>query len=135
MCEQCLAECEDHGSVVPGIFLVRATRDGHSMRAGQWGLVVQNDPFVVFDEDPWPDPVHGLSDDEIDAIEDDGPMVRWLEAGRRFEASMVMPPEDGHVLLLACEGAGYSPQDGSVSFWLFHRMGEMLRGPGGGSSA
>ena len=52
MCEQCIAQTTLFGEIFKGIYLVRATKDGHIMQKGNWGLVVANDPFFIFEHTP-----------------------------------------------------------------------------------
>jgi len=52
MCEQCVAEVMNFGKISNNIILVRATKDGHTMKKGNWGLVNMNDPFLIFKHTP-----------------------------------------------------------------------------------
>ena len=57
--------------VIPGIFLVRATRDegpdDDDIKKGDWGLVRSNSPDFVWSQTPEKDPEFGLSEEEINA--------------------------------------------------------------------
>lgn len=127
MCEQCLAETITYGDPMPGISLVRATRDGQQMKAAQWGLVVMNDPFLIFDIKPEPDPAHGWTDEQVDAAEDDHPLWAWLEVAGAFRDTFKVDPNLGHDLVEIGKTLGYDREnDGDFAMWLFHRMGEVV---------
>ena len=127
MCEQCMAEVTEHGEPLPDVLLVRATKDGHQMTAGQWGLVCQNDPFFIFEQVPEPDPAHGLEDPELDTIKDPEPMLAWLRKARAFTEKFEVTPDLGYWLIEQAKSAGFDPEtDGQFGFWLWHRMGHLL---------
>jgi hypothetical protein len=69
MCEQCCAQVDSWGEILPGWSLVRATRDGNYMKKGDWGLVEVNDPAFIFSTTPIKDLTYGLTDDEIDRMD------------------------------------------------------------------
>ncbi len=128
MCEQCMAETTNHGEPLLGVLLVRATKDGHQMKAGQWGLVRENDPFVIFDKTPTMDPVHDMTDPAIEALEDHKPMQVWLAEAREFLDALVVSPDLGHWLIKQAKRDGFKPkEDGYLAMWLWHRMGHLLQ--------
>lgn len=128
MCEQCLAKAENLGEPIPGFFLVYATQDGSYMKAGQYGLVEMNDPFLIFDMKPTPDPSEGMSDEEINQLRQSemSTMMDWLEMARSFEDIFEVGPKLGYRFVNACKKSGYKDEDGSVTIWFFHKAGEML---------
>lgn len=52
MCEQCIAKVLEYGEVLPEIFLCRATQNGYWMKKDDWGLVIMNDPFIIWEQFP-----------------------------------------------------------------------------------
>jgi hypothetical protein len=119
MCEQCVAEAVQHGEVLPGWVLIRASRDGNLMKAGQWGLVSGNDPDYVWSATPRPEPP--CQDPQWSA---------WSEEARHFEEALRADPPTGYLLYAAARQAGFIPE-GRFAFWLFGRLGRHLseRGP------
>ena len=128
MCEQCSAATTDLGEPIPGIMLVQATKDGGCMKAGQYGLVEENDPFLIFDMKPTPDPCEGLIDEEVNGFEqaEIQVMMDWLDIARNFDNLFRVSLDTGWRFVDACRRAGYKATDGSVAIWFFHRAGEML---------
>ena len=118
----CMVEEDYYGEVLPGIHLVRATKDypddeegeESSWKAGQWGLTIQNDPMFVFDEviaDPGEEadmdhPYYKALDDFIDRA--------YVRIGQ------------GLILGKAATEAGF---DGKMCFesWLYDRIGEFVK--------
>lgn len=116
MCEQCVTEARDHGEVLPGWKLVRASRDGNIMKADQWGLVSGNDPDFCWSATPRPEPPEGSPE-----------WGAWSQEAREFEAALVADPPTGYLLYSAARQAGYVPESGArFGFWLFRKMGEHL---------
>jgi len=130
MCLQCLAEAENLGEILPGIALMRAHRDAEGWGTGRLGLVIENDPFYVLLEEPYPDPTEGLSDEEINGLSEESweQFCNWAEAAESFREAILLQPYKGWILVDACIKAGWvSETDGSVESWLFHRIGVFLR--------
>ena len=133
MCEQCSADTTTIGTVVPGIILVQAGRDGMEMRAGEYGLVECNDPFIIFSRRPASDNLHGWTEEQIDALAKDSPewvtQRAWLDAGGEFAEDLQLDPLLGWRIVEACKAAGYDQAvDGGVTHWLYHRMGQLVEG-------
>jgi hypothetical protein len=126
MCEQCSAATVTFGEVLPGVAVIRATRDGLSMKAGQWGLVTMNDPFIIFDSSPVVDPAHGWTDDQVNASEDGHPMWAWHDLSGEFREKLYVPPRLGARLIEKATALGYTDDDGDLAHWLFHRMGVVV---------
>jgi hypothetical protein len=127
MCEQCSAKTVSYGEVLPGVALVKATQDGQVMKAGHWGLVLSNDPFLIFSTGPEPDPGHGLVDVVVEATPPDHPLWAWLDVAERFRWECLLSPEDGHLLVQkGCEEGYDMEEDGYFAMWLFHRMGVLV---------
>lgn len=128
MCEQCLAECEVLGEVVPGLALVQARKAGGHMQVGDFGLVRVNDPDVVWTVAPVPDPWEGLSDEEIEARPHEE-FSGWSEKVEAFSKACQTQVHLSDALRIGvlCQAAGYDIEtDGSLEHWLFHRMGVLL---------
>lgn len=121
MCEQCYANTTDLGEVVPEVYLVQATRDGQTMKSGQYGLVRCDDPFCVFSVKPHPEyPSLNITEEVDDAFFD------WLADAHKFETALRVSPEIGYWLLNQCKLAGWNEAEGLLAIWLFNRMGLML---------
>ena len=128
MCESCLAGCELLGEVVPGLFLLQATKDFQHITAGFYGLTRSNGPEVVWEIKPTPDPCEGLSDDEINARTDSRDF-EWFDDVALFTCACQeqLQMGDSFQIGLLCQAAGYDPvKDGHLEHWLFHRMGVLL---------
>lgn len=134
MCEACLAECEDLGEIVPGLFLVRALKTWKHIQEGYYGLVRSNDPDLVWEVRPAPDPCEGMTDEEIDEAPDTlmqgffvwDNQVGDFVAACRDQLDMTTAYRIGKL----CEAAGYNmEEDGFLEHWLFHRMGVLLAKP------
>lgn len=116
MCEQCVTEATDHGEVLPGWILIRATRDGNIMQADQWGLVSGNDPDYFWSVTPRPEP-----------HEQSAEWSAWSREALEFEKALMADPATGYLLHSAAGQAGYVPEGGSrFGFWLFRRLGDHL---------
>lgn len=137
MCDQC--ESATLGwALFPGWTLVKARLDSDSMKAGDWGLVRQNDPdFVWRKPAPGPlDPLYGLTEEEERKIPKEDP--RWETSSKwtRLVDGLKLKPSKGYnshypnvyyELVAGGISAGYNPNtDGNFNFWLFQRMGELV---------
>lgn len=142
MCEQCLVNPLYWYNVIPGYTLIRAQRDGSFMKAGQWGLVECNDPTYVWDDEPWPHPTFGMTDDEEDAYWRATPGGRYapssyeeqIEAFQddisRFAEGEGAPatPEMGHKLVEACIKAGWTRErHDRIAEWLWSHLGIIVQ--------
>lgn len=146
MCEQCVAEAKlyvglGESHALPGIGLVRATKDGWLMKNGDWGLVHVNDPDYWWSATPVEDPFYGLTDDEInklpasvgdsfdaacdqidDALAGRGPSMldKDCHAYPRFDDAMR--------LYEAAKQAGYEQSThGRFAAWLCHHLAVFLK--------
>jgi len=127
--------------VLPGYFLVRATKDGWIMQKGDWGLVRQNDPDYWWSLTPVEDPLHGLTDEQIDARGEvatdelfdnavrelgmalDGRTPRMLAATSDYPRF-----SDAVRLNEAVTKAGYdSKEHGGLEYWLCHYLAVFLK--------
>lgn len=143
MCEQCVAKTKMYvlpgqpEEVLPGYFLVRATQDGHEMKANEWGLVRCNDPDFIFAVTPEPFAFWGMSDEELDKLPDheQDSISEWetLSAtfGKQTLASILERQyreyfETIDQLRLACVAKGWKAEDSSMERWLFHYLGTYL---------
>ena len=130
MCEQCSAGTVSYGPVVP-VILVRATRDGLFMRAGDWGLAEINDPFVHWSGEILRDPLEGMSDDQINSSppEIDDLQDAFEDAVDAFEDRLLVRPDVGHRLVEACLREGYTYGGIGLGVWLFDRMAKLVLAP------
>lgn len=132
MCEQCSAKTIDLGEVMPGYMFVKATVDGNMMKKGDYGLVVSNDPDVVF-RNPMIDITEGMSDEEVNNLqrpENKKDLDKWMEFGSRaeeFEKTLLMLPSSGYELYKAAMEVGYNREKhGRFSFWLFDYLARFI---------
>ena len=124
MCEQCMTECLDVGEVVPGIWIIQAVKDGNKMKAGDYGLVYCNDPFVIWSKRPYPDP------DPLDELHDSDGWAIWYKDASDFRDKLLLPPETGQLLVGSCVSAGWDKKEhGDMAYWLYDRMGKFLEEP------
>lgn len=128
MCLQCLTKARSvKKNVIPGYTLMRSTVDHKDWHAGDYGLVVCNDPDFVFKGKPTPDPSRGKNLDK-----DKKAFERWKKWSSQVEAVMenfLCPPERGYRLYKACLKTGYRPhRDGyNMLYWLWDYMGRQLK--------
>lgn len=141
MCEQCLAETSmyvlgdnKNYHVLPGYILVRATKNGRQMIAGNWGLVRSNDPDFVWEITPTPNRFWGMSDEELDQLPDHEQdyLTEWEISASAFgkqmmnffitrrEMNFFKPIEFLHK---ACAKKGWKSSEASLETWLFHYLG------------
>lgn len=129
MCEQCSTDSLDIGEVVPGLFLFQARKNGRHMKAGDYGLVRSNDPDVTWSFRPEPDPYEGMSDEEINS-QDGKAWEAWRPLVQEFAAQCKaqLDMTKGLRIALLCQAAGYNHnKDGLLEYWLFHRMGVLMK--------
>jgi hypothetical protein len=147
MCEQCVAKATLYVGPaeerpLPGYSLVRATQDGWSMKKDDWGLVDINDPAYWWSVTPVEDPLAGLTDEQINAMED-GPKDAAFDAaveslseglagrsvGMLGPDVMAYPRIDCAIRLYeAAKSVGYDQErDGSFAHWLCHRLAVFLK--------
>lgn len=121
MCEQCVAATVTIGEVVPGFYLVRATRAGAVMLPGQYGLVEQNDPFYVFSSAMTAEPGDDYDPDMVSPYWDD------LET----LSNMTVEPATGYRLVAGALAAGYqmagTAEGEGFYTWLLRRCAELTR--------
>lgn len=144
MCLQCVVEAKtitiilradlDEGAKKRSLFLMKATKSAAGeWEAGQWGLVMCNDPEMVWTgEAPWPDPSFGVPDEVQKAwtAEQNALASKWLEDARKFvtafeeQVSVYAAYQIGDM----CKLAGWDGE-GLFTYWLFHKMGERCLNP------
>jgi hypothetical protein len=130
MCEQCAAATIDIAEFAPDWRLIRATRDGSLMKAGQYGLVDGDDPSFVLSVTPQPAPNGGVVGD------DDGPTLHkawdeWFGIAGRMHADLACAPVIGYALVSACIEAGWGRPGSELPLftqWLTDRLGRILAG-------
>jgi len=143
MCELCAAKTIRIGELLPGFLLFRATRDGLRMRAGEYGLVRQDEPFLTWGPVVLADPTPpGLDRFEIEAWMNDTANAeawgRFDDAAVQFAAAVragprgMGPPSFAVVaeLAAACSEAGWTPAFGPVEAWLMDRTARFLEASG-----
>lgn len=133
MCLQCAVNAVSYGEVLPGWYLARATNDRapEEWPKDHWGLIRINDPDFVWESTPTVDPYHGMTDNEINSAaaadiscRDD----KYHADVNMFEEALVCDPETGYKLVEAAKAAGWdSWRHGRFAWWLFHRMGRIIR--------
>ena len=129
MCLSCCVKEDRYGDILPGIGLMRATVDYFDhMKAGQWGLVISNDPFVIFDT-PIEDPYFGMTDEQIDAdtTVDVNTQDTYYAGLLRFREVLVMSPYEGSTLYCAGLTAGYDPDKYEFGCWLYDRLAQYIK--------
>lgn len=131
MCELCCAATEDwEDRPLPGFFLCRATKDGHWMKAGEWGLGIVNDPEFSWAATPMKDPSYGMTDEEMDVPWTPEFEAEWDEFYDRLEVfrkEMSMAPFIGFKLVQAAITLGFNPEtSGRFELWLFHYLATWL---------
>ena len=115
------------------LFLMKARKDDPDWKAGQWGLVICNDPEVVWDgPTPWPDPSFGVSDEVQKGwnAEQNALAAKWMKDARNFADAF---RDQGHIYAgyrvgNACRVAGWD-QVGLFTHFLYHKMGEACLNP------
>ncbi len=130
MCEQCLAETKmynDEKEVLPGFFLVRATKDGQFMKTGDWGLVMGNNPSFLFSSTPEKEPF--VVDENNNDITDLKIWEEWLGKVKLFDFNLNQTNnnlKDSYLLVKSCYEAGYKDNDGYVGYWLFSYLSQFV---------
>ena len=105
MCTQCLVYPYYFGEVIPGWFLIRARKDDYKdnplvMKAGDFGLVVVNEPSVVWSTLPKIIPNDDSSDEELD---------KFYAEVDEFEERITHMGIDGIVSLVnSCRKVGFN---------------------------
>lgn len=139
MCMQCVAKSKNYGAVVPGLFLVRATKTvdneifdsgHHHWTKGQWGLVQSNDPDIFWDDEPQIEPHTDLTEEEINALSvmSNLTWAKWHKKVQRFSNSWTrLDPTTTWQIVDKCRKAGWDlRKHGLIESWLFGRMGQLL---------
>lgn len=134
MCEQCMAEARMvKQDVIPGYILMQSTKGTKHWPEGHYGLVVLNDPLLVWEGLPASeDPLFGLSNEELDGVWDEDPSWGPSEAFMNFAMSrrdqFRMGPLEGYQFVKACSEVGFNPEaDGDPVIWFFGYMMTQLR--------
>lgn len=130
MCTQCSAHAVVvKRDVLPGITLMRATKDTKHWPLDWFGLVKFNDPMFVFKGPLRLDPCHGLSEDDLD----------WMpEHPEGYDEYATLAEEltnvkldslvATHEFVQACLDAGYHPKEHGykLGYWLGHHLAQQL---------
>jgi hypothetical protein len=137
MCDLCLANSELLiADVVPNVhFEVACCDNGEGWERGEYGFVFMNGPFVTWKGLPIVDPYDGLSDDEIDMIQNDDPILKlnqhYLDVNSDIEDYFYMRPNVAYWFIQSCIKDGYKPEeDGSVVFWVMNILAKKLKEKG-----
>jgi hypothetical protein len=138
MCETCLSQCDDYGEVLPGWFLVRATKDsGITMEAGDWGLVDCNSPSFIFEHTPIKNPIVGLTIEESEESKLDEPYYRFISVSDSIGIDMFesidtstpnLPFSVCNKLYKSCIEAGWNEDKEPMLYWLCHHIATYLEG-------
>ena len=120
-------------NVLPGYHLEQATKSVPTWKAGEYGLTGGNDPDFIFPGELVADPTDGMSDDELDALDESD--ARWIQSREHFKyVESIEPrfnagPMTGYRLVKACMDAGYDPErDGTrVLSWLVNHIAVKLQ--------
>lgn len=128
MCEQCCTDAISFHNVLEGWTMIQARRDsGHMMKAKQFGLLRCNDPDIVWDECPEPDPTDGIPDEEVTDEQHDL-WNKWMKKVQTFHTNLKMEPSVAHELVEAAIKAGYKKDEsGYFSMWLFNHLGKIVK--------
>lgn len=135
MCEQCLSKPLNYGEALPGMFLMRATEDGHFWKKDQWAIIRCNNPDFWWTPTPLADPDDGLSDEDIDKRNDLEPAREaFFEAACNIEAALLASADERSgievifVLYEAAKGEGYNREEhGRFAFWLSNYLARYLK--------
>lgn len=109
MCEGCVAQTTLFGEVFKKIYLVRATKDGYYMKKGNWGLVIVNDPFFIFEHTP---KVTKEEDDVTDSEEEFLDKVINLSDVNKSTKSIILE--------------FYAQEEKSFPLWLNQKIAEFI---------
>lgn len=112
---------------------MRARRDGHTWKKGEWGLIVSDDPSYTWTSTPSDCPTFGMTDDEMESWFDDP--ARTDAENKR--ASGILPndfneafngnPVSGYMLVKAAMERGYDPEEsGYFANWFYDYIGRYL---------
>jgi len=144
MCMCCSAKARTiKKDILPGYDLVIATVDvvaysselsvmtregvGLSWPKGWYALQRWNDPDIIFEHKPAPDPLQlgklsaNTHPKEFEAWK------KWAENAEITEKSLTLPAYVGYLFVRACKKAGYRNRDGRLSFWLVDYLGRQLK--------
>lgn len=132
MCDLCALGVSETTDIAGGFSFVKAKQSDIrlNIKQGQWVLFSGAAALTPIIPEPYPDPVHDLSDAEIEALnqEDTDDMFQWLRDAEMFQQKLLLPPRLGHDLVEACKNLGYDPvTSGFLGHWLFHHIGEKIR--------
>ena len=134
MCSQCVSEAELlMDEVLPGYALMLARKDSEHWASGQYALVEKNDPDFIWSGDPLVNPLEGLSDQEVNALEKNGDPWRNFEsyANRvdEIEHQFRVGPFVGYKFVRSCRDDGYDPgkHGERVLFWFVDHIARKLK--------
>lgn len=120
MCEQCCAKAIRLGSLGK-LGFYEATKDGHTMKKGDFGLVETNDPTFYFSKVPRPEPPE--ESDDFDPWFDDAMIfaIELLNMANVFDVYQFYNLVDEGIK------QGYQKEEhGKFELWLFNYLGKQL---------
>lgn len=138
MCEQCIVDARyfykkpdetfENEFFLPGWCLIQATKDGHIMKVGDWGLLQINNPDFVWEVEPISDPTFDMDDDAEEAALKDPEIKKksdlYFERLILFQDALFGCAISGWRLVNAAITTGYDKNElGSFASWLFHQLG------------
>lgn len=126
ICDLCFPGGIDIGKIADGYYL--CFHNGrYFVLAGQGH---SNDELFYWSEKPFPDPISGKTDEEIDAIDRDFYSKNMLEIDRIItETDLCLSPSYEHRFVKACiESGSYDQEKDGYNFelWLFNRCGVLI---------
>lgn len=139
MCEACLADMACYKQqLFNKFFVLRARKTWDYIEKDMYGITRCNGPELLFKTTPWCDPMFHWTEEQMDNATEE----RWQEADKwigdaeKFEEELFQkrnPDCDIYldpIAILAIEAFkdGYNPEtDGRFGFYLFHKLGEVLK--------
>lgn len=100
------------------------------MKAGEWGMGIQNSPEFWWAATPMRDPLEGFSDEQLDGYLPPELLEASNEFERRaaeFRQDLCVAPSVGWKLIEAAKTVGYDPEkDGWFERWLFQYLAVWL---------
>jgi hypothetical protein len=133
VCLQCLVEAETLAEVLPRWWVARAMKTYKGeWEEGEYGLVRCNDPDLIWDGEPRPDPSFGRTDEEVEAETDEQwrDAEAWLREASEFCNSLRTTGGMYRLWELVQDAKAYGydrDEHGSFEYWLFHQMGVAIQ--------
>lgn len=126
LCELCFPNGIDIGKITDGYYL--CFRDNqYFVLAGQGH---SNDELFYWSEKPFPDPVYGKTDQEIEAMDENLFRTSRLEIDQIIQnTDLCILPHEGHRFIESCIKSGnYNQKRDGYNFelWLFNKCGVLI---------